>query len=81
MAGQTSVFKVIYHFENAGKKSSTDYTDYVNSAGGDYNSILTVLTNNGLLRGSGKLVIDAVHSCGPGADALVVSGGGHNVWT
>ncbi len=81
MAGQTSVFKVHYHFENVGKKSSPDYIDYVNSAGGDYNSIRTVLSNNGLLRGAGTLVISAVQSCGPGADALVTTGGGHNVWT
>lgn len=81
MAGTTNIFKVHYHFENAGKKSSPEYIDYVNSAGGDYNSLVGVLTSNGLLRGSGKLVIDAAQSVGPGADALVTSGGGHNVWT
>jgi hypothetical protein len=76
----TQVFKVHYHFENAGKKSSSDYIDYLNSAGGDYNSLRSVLSSNGLLRGSGTMVIDAVQSVGPGCDSLVTTGGGHNVW-
>ena len=63
----TQVFKVHYHFEAAGKKISPDYYDWVSTAGTDYNSIKTVLSNNGKLLGPGTLVIDAVlnHPSGP----------------
>jgi hypothetical protein len=80
MAGTTNVFKIIYHFEFSGRKSSPDYIDYVSVPGGDYPSIKTCFSNNGLLRGSGTMVIDAVQSVGPGSDAHVTSGGGHNIW-
>ncbi len=65
MSGSTNVYRVHYHFENAGKQSSPEYLDYVSVAAGDYNSIKTVLSNNSRLRGSGTLVIDQVVSSGP----------------
>jgi hypothetical protein len=73
VAGTTHVFKVHYHFENSGKKSSADYIDYVNAAAGDYNSLRTVLSGNGLLRGTGTLVIDACQSLGPGVNPAGVT--------
>jgi hypothetical protein len=58
--GTTNVYKVHYHFENSGKKSSMDYSDYVSAASNDYESIKTVLSNNGRMIGGGKLVIDSI---------------------
>ena len=61
-----NIFKVHYHFESGGKKSSMEYIDYVSCSLGDYNSIKTVLSNNSLLR-AGTLVIDSVQNIGVGA--------------
>jgi hypothetical protein len=65
MSGTTNVYKVHYHFENNGKKSSPEYIDYVSASASDYNSLKTVLNNNGRILGGGTLVIDAVQSSGP----------------
>jgi hypothetical protein len=77
MSGTTQTFKVHYHFENVGKKSSPEYIDYLNAAAGDYNSLLAVLSGNGLMRGAGTLVIDACQSLGPGVNP---AGATSNVW-
>lgn len=59
MAGTTQILKVHYHFEFGGKKASPDYIDSVSVADSKYDTIRTVLSNNGRLLGSGTLVIDA----------------------
>jgi len=64
MAGSTSIFRVLYHFENAGKKASPDYIDYLSAADSSYNSLRTVLSNNSKLLGPGTLVIDSAHNIG-----------------
>lgn len=68
MAGGTiNVFKVHYHFESGGRKTSPDYIDYVSAADGKYDTLKTVLSNNGLLR-NGTLQITSVSNVGgPGA--------------
>ena len=70
MAGTTNVYQVDYHFETAGKVNGPAYQDSVSAAANDYNSILTVLTNNGRLR-PGTLVIDAVQSDPSGAQTIL----------
>lgn len=53
-----SVFRVTYHFETSGKRVSDEFQDNVLASGQDYNSISTVLTNNGKTNnGKGTLVI------------------------
>lgn len=59
----TNIYKVGYHFEQGGKKSTQDYFDYVSASASDYNSLQTVLSNNSRLQ-SGKLVIDSVSNVG-----------------
>lgn len=65
-----NTYKVHYHFETSGKKSSVDYFDYVQAAAGDFSSVKTVLSNNARLRGGGTLVIDSVQEVGHGESAL-----------
>lgn len=60
----TSIYKVLYHFEIGGKKSSPDYSDYVAVSTPDYASIQTALSNNGLIRGGNALKITAVRNVG-----------------
>ena len=60
-----STYKISYHFEQSGRISGVPYSDYVQAAVGDYNSIKTVLTNNSKLR-LGTLVIDSVQEVGHG---------------
>jgi len=68
------VYKVHYHFEGSGgKKISPDYVDYVAAAANDYNSIKTVLSNNGKLLGGGTLVISAVQNFPSGGSTGVLS--------
>lgn len=64
--GTTQIYQVDYHFENLGKIISPTYQAVVSAAANDYNSIRTVLSNNGLLLGSGTLVIDAVQAAPSG---------------
>jgi hypothetical protein len=66
----TQIQKVHYHFESGGKQISPDYIDWVASAS-DYNSIKTVLSNNGRLLGAGTLVITAVHNPASGAGTVL----------
>lgn len=60
----TSVFRVGYHFEQGGKKSSQEYVSYINAATNDYNTLSAVMSSNGLLQG-GKMVIDFIANTGP----------------
>lgn len=69
--GTTNIYKVHYHFEQGNKKSSPEYIDYVSAAANDYNSIKTVLSNNGRILGSGTLVIDAVLATPSGAQNIL----------
>ena len=67
MAGTTQIYQVDYHFEVGGKICGPPgYQAVVSAAANDYNSIRTVLSNNGLLLGSGTLVIDQVSACPSG---------------
>lgn len=61
----TNILKVHYHFEQGGKKASSDYIDYVSVASADFNSIQTVLSNNGKIR-PGTLILSAVMACPSG---------------
>lgn len=70
MAGTTNVYNVDYHFEVGGKKVGLDYYDSVSAAASDYNSILTVLTNNGRIR-PGTLVIDNVQADPSGSQTIL----------
>jgi hypothetical protein len=69
--GTTQVYKIHYHFEFNGKKSSPEYIDYVSVASADYNSIKTVLSNNGKLLGSGTLQITAVQAHPSGSGTIL----------
>lgn len=64
-----NTYRVLYHFEQSGKKSGPDYADYVQSSANDYNSLKTVLSNNSKLR-PGTLVIDSAQEVGHGESAL-----------
>jgi hypothetical protein len=57
-------YKVHYFFSAAGKKASPVYVDYVGAAANDYDTIATVLKNDGQGRGSGKLEIESVQTVG-----------------
>jgi hypothetical protein len=59
--GTTNIYNVDYHFESGGKIVGVTHFATVSAAGQDYNSILTVLTNNGLLL-PGTLVIENVQA-------------------
>jgi hypothetical protein len=70
--GTTNVYQVDYHFENLGKITGPPgYQAIVSAAASDYNSIRTVLNNNGLLIGSGTLVIDQVSACPSGNQTIL----------
>ena len=69
MAGTLNVYNVDYHFEVGGKISGGNYYASVGAAANDYNSILTVLTNNSLLR-PGTLVIDNVQADPSGTQTI-----------
>lgn len=71
MAGTTNIYKVHYHFEFSGKKSSPEYIDWVSAAANDYNSIKTVLSNNGKLLGGGTLQITAVLASPSGSQTIL----------
>lgn len=80
MAGTTHIRKVHYHFESTkggssgtGGNISPEYTDYVSVAADDYNSIRTVLSNNGRLLGSGTLVIDNCIAGGPSGSETILT--------
>jgi|HubBroStandDraft_6_1064221.scaffolds.fasta_scaffold00134_20 hypothetical protein len=70
MAGTTNVYQVDYHFELGGKIAGPNYQASVSAAANDYNSIRTVLSNNGLLLGSGTLVIDNVQADPSGTQTI-----------
>ena len=65
MATVLNTYKVHYHFESGGKKSSPEYIDYLQATASDYNSIKAVLSSNSLLR-VGTLVLDSVEETGHG---------------
>ena len=70
MALTGSHLKVTYHFEKSGKKSSPDYQEQMISAP-DYNSIKTVLANNGKsVVGDGTLVVSGYLNVGPAGNIL-----------
>ena len=70
MASVVNTYKVHYHFEISGKKSSPEYIDYVQASASDYNSIKSVLSSNSKLRGGGTLVIDSLQETGHGDAAI-----------
>lgn len=59
----TNIYKVLYHFEQGGKKTGLEYSDYVSAAANDYNSIKAVLNTNSRLL-SGAMVIDSIQNVG-----------------
>lgn len=65
MATVLNTYKVSYHFEQGGKKSGPDYTDYLQATASDYTTLKTVISNNSLLR-IGTLVVDSVQEVGHG---------------
>jgi hypothetical protein len=68
----TNVYQVDYHFENLGKITGPpSYQAIVSAAANDYNTIRGVLSSNGLLLGSGTLVIDNVSACPSGAQTIL----------
>jgi hypothetical protein len=71
MAGTTNIYKVHYHFEAGGKKTSPEYIDWVSASANDFNSLRTVLSNNSRLLGPGTLVIDACMSAPSGSGVLL----------
>ena len=70
MATPVNTYKVHFHLERAGKKASPDYIEYVQAAAGDFNSLQTVLSSNGKIRGGNTLVIDSVQEVGHGDTTL-----------
>ena len=61
MPSNPYVYKVNYHFEKNGKRSSADLYDYVSAASQGYDDIAAVLASNNLLQ-PGTLVIDGVQT-------------------
>lgn len=64
-----NTYHVFYHFEQSGKKVGGDFTNYLQAAAGDYNSLRTVLSNNSKLM-AGTLVFDSVQEIGHGDQVL-----------
>lgn len=62
MAAPVNTYKVIYHFENGGKKGSPEYSDYVQASASDNATIKAVLASNNKTYGAQTLVIDAVQN-------------------
>lgn len=56
-----NVYKVNYHFEINGRRSSPDLCNYVAAPSQDYNDVLAVLASNNLMQ-PGALVIDGVQT-------------------
>ncbi len=64
-----SIFKVLYHYEAAGKphQGSGWHQDYVAAAAGDPASLATVLANNGRAVPAGySIVFDSISNHGVG---------------
>lgn len=69
MAAVVNTYKVLYHFEQGGKKSGPDYLDYIQASAGDYTTLKGVLSSNTKLK-PGTLVIDSVEEVGHGDNAI-----------
>lgn len=65
MATVLNTYRVAYHFEQLSKNAGPAYVSYLQATAGDYASLKTVMTNNGLIR-PGTLVIDLAQEVGHG---------------
>lgn len=64
-------YRVTYHFEVSGKRASDTFQDNVVAASQDYNTISTVLSNNGKTNnGKGTLVIESIGHAGSAGGVL-----------
>ncbi|MGO9590672.1 MAG: hypothetical protein ACLP3K_11595 [Candidatus Acidiferrales bacterium] len=63
MASVAKTYRVMYHFETSGKKSSSDYAAYIQASASDYTTLKGVLSSNSLLL-TGALVLDSVQEVG-----------------
>lgn len=71
MASVVNTYKVHYHFEQAGKKASPEYIDYVQASASDYATIKGVLSSNSRLRGNNTtLAIDSIQEVGHGDSCI-----------
>lgn len=69
MASVVNTYKVHYHFEQSGKKSSAEQIVYIQAADSSYNTLKAVLSSNSKLQ-PGTLVLDSVEEVGQGNNAI-----------
>jgi hypothetical protein len=71
MAATVNFYKVLFHFEQSGRKIGPDYSEYVQAAGNDYASLKAVIvTSNARTYGAATFVVDNVINIGPGGVAI-----------